>query len=75
MCTVSVLLEAQRNWESMLNTRELMFTYLEQGQHCHSHSHPLKGNCWVCLTEECLGRKETHPWYHSAQLLLSLWVH
>lgn len=28
MCTVSVLLEAQRNWESMLNTRELMFTYL-----------------------------------------------
>jgi len=28
MCTVSVLLEAQRNWESMLNTRELIFTYL-----------------------------------------------
>lgn len=28
MCTVSVLLEAHRNWESMLNTRELMFTYL-----------------------------------------------
>lgn len=29
MCTVSVLLEAQRNCESMLKARELMVTYLE----------------------------------------------
>lgn len=33
MCTVSVLLEAHRNWESMLNTRELMFTYLGPRRH------------------------------------------
>ena len=29
MCTVSVLLEAQRNCESMLKARELMVTYLQ----------------------------------------------
>lgn len=29
MCTVSVLLEAQRNCESILKARELMVTYLE----------------------------------------------
>lgn len=33
MCTVSVLLEAQRNCESMLNTRELMVTYLQSQPH------------------------------------------
>lgn len=29
MCTVSVLLEAQRNCESILKARELIVTYLE----------------------------------------------
>lgn len=29
MCTVSVLLEAQRNCESILKTSELIVTYLE----------------------------------------------
>lgn len=29
MCTVSVLLEAHRNCESILNTKELIVTYLE----------------------------------------------
>ena len=29
ICTVSVLLEAQRNCESMLKARELMVTYLQ----------------------------------------------
>lgn len=38
MCMVSVLLEAQRNWESMLNTRELMFTYLEPNKDRTGHS-------------------------------------
>lgn len=32
MCTVSVLLEAHRNWESVLKTRELMVTYLENSE-------------------------------------------
>lgn len=29
MCTVSVLLEAHRNCESILNTKELIVTYLQ----------------------------------------------
>lgn len=33
MCTVSVLLEAHRNCESILNTRELIVTYLETATH------------------------------------------
>lgn len=62
MCTVSVLLEAQRNWESMLNTRELMFTYLEPSKDRTGHSMAIHSNCWVWLTGKWMGREETHPW-------------
>ena len=37
MCTVSVLLEAQRNWASGLKDRELMFTYLVVNTHTYTH--------------------------------------
>jgi hypothetical protein len=33
MCTVSVLLEAHRNCESILKTRELIVTYLQTATH------------------------------------------
>lgn len=40
MCTVSVLLEAQRNWASGLKERELMLTYLWW------HRHTQKSKMW-----------------------------
>lgn len=33
-----------------------------QGQDWSLPQQSCKGDCWVSLTEEWMGRKETHPW-------------
>lgn len=61
MCTVSVLLEAHRNWESMLNTRELIFTYL--GPSTDRTIHYLAPCCMgtARFCSQRTGREKTQP--------------
>lgn len=55
MCTVSVLLEAHRNCESILNTRELIVTYLETATH-RSTSRNSEGHHPTVLRGRCVSK-------------------
>lgn len=74
-CTVSVLLEAQRNCESMLNTRELMFTYLGPRQDSTGHfmAYWSRGTAPFCSQRGWGGRTLIQGVEHPAHLLPSPW--
>lgn len=55
MCTVSVLLEAHRNCESILNTRELIVTYLETATH-RQMSRSSEGHHLTVLRGKCVSK-------------------
>ena len=56
MCTVSVLLEAHRNWESILNTRELIVTYLETTTPHGPISRNREGHHLTVLRGKCVSK-------------------
>lgn len=69
MCTVSVLLEAHRNCESMLNTSELIVTYLgAQRRRDRLVSQKGEGDCSPVQNQPC---KKTQCVLESLGLLKS----
>lgn len=58
MWTVSVLLEAHKNWESILNTRELIVTYLETATH-GPISRDREGHHLTVLRGKCVSKGQT----------------
>lgn len=62
MCTVSVLLEAQRNCESILNTRELIVTYLGNTVTWRWTSEPDRGGWLLYSSKPSFVRKLDMSW-------------